>query len=75
MIASNASSSALKTRAGPECFSMAGATALRFTTAPSGARLPRRTARPPVADQGSSTGRITAVFLFSAFFTASSRIP
>ena len=36
--------------AGPECFSISGATALRFTTPLSGAMFPVRTAMPPVSE-------------------------
>ena len=39
-MASQASSSLLNTRAGPECLYISGAQALRFTTPQSGARLP-----------------------------------
>ncbi len=48
MMASFASSSESKTRARPSKTSIAGSTAPALTTAPSGARLPKRMARPPV---------------------------
>ena len=67
MMAAIASSSQSKTRAGPECWSISGATAERFTTQESGARLPRSTAMPPVLLYGFSTGRMTSGFLFTLF--------
>ena len=62
-----ASSSQSKTRAGPLCFNISGATALRFTTQDSGAMLPFRIAIPPVAEYGSSTGRMTSGSRFLAY--------
>ena len=41
------------------------AVAERFTTLPSGARLPRSTASPPVVLYGLSIGRITSGFRFT----------
>ena len=49
-IASIASSSLSNTFAGPLCLSIAGSTALFFTTAPSAAMLPLRIANPPVGE-------------------------
>ncbi len=56
--AANASSSRLKTRAGPRC--EVGVCAVIFTTAPSGARFPRRTTRPPSARSGRESGATTS---------------
>jgi len=67
LIAAIASSSESNTLAGPSCTSISGTTALRFTTEPSGARFPFKTARPPVFVYGLSTGLITSGFLFTAF--------
>ena len=61
-----ASSSLSKTRAGPSWTSILGATAERLTTDPSGARLPRSTAMPPVGEKGSSMGRMTELSLTRA---------
>ena len=47
MMASVAASSDSKTRAGPVCCRISGATTACLTTAPSGARLPKRMASPP----------------------------
>ena len=49
LIASTASSSLLNTFAGPEWTSISLSTAPSFTTDPSGARFPLRTAIPPVS--------------------------
>ena len=52
-----ASSSLSKTTAGPRCLSIVGLTPAVLTTAPSGARLPKRTARPPASPStGSRSG-------------------
>ena len=59
-IAAIASSSQSNTLAGPSCTSISSTTAERLTTEPSGARLPERTARPPVLLYGLSTGLITS---------------
>ena len=53
-----ASSSRSKTRAGPSWWTRSWPAS--FTTEPSGARLPRRIARPPVVLSGSSSGRTTS---------------
>ena len=66
--ASVASSSHSNTLAGPSCTSISGTTAERFTTLPSGARLPFRTARPPVSLYGLSIGRITSGLQVCAAF-------
>ncbi len=50
LIAAIASSSQSNTLAGPSCLSILSATALLFTTEPSGAMLPDNTARPPVTE-------------------------
>ena len=63
VMAAIASSSLLNTFAGPLCTSISLATALRFTTQRSGARLPLRTAMPPVSLYGWSMGRMMSVFL------------
>ena len=55
--AAMASSSDSKTRAGPSWWTRSWPES--FTTQPSGARLPRRMARPPVGLSGSSSGRTT----------------
>ena len=60
MIASTASSSLLKTFAGPECTNISGSTAPSLTTEPSGAKLPFNTAIPPVVYTGSLQGWITS---------------
>ena len=65
MMASVASSSLSKILAGPSCTSISSHTAERFTTLPSGARFPFRTASPPVSLYGSSMGRMTSGFRFS----------
>ena len=57
-MAAMASSSLSNTRAGPVWVSISGATALRFTTQPWGARLPQRICSPPVGEEGSSMGRM-----------------
>ena len=49
-MASQASSSLSKTRAGPRWRYMSGAQALRLTTPQSGARLPRMTLSPPMGE-------------------------
>lgn len=64
-MASSASSSQSNTRALPLWCIISGATALRLTTQPSGARLPLSTAMPPVLLYGSDTGRMTSVSLIS----------
>ena len=74
-IAATASASLSNTRAGPECTSISSATAPSLTTAPAGARLPKSTARPPVACHGSSTGRMTESSRTRAFATASPTVP
>ena len=51
-------SSLSNTRAGPRCSRRPWPTS--FTTQPSGERLPRRIASPPVGLSGRSTGRITS---------------
>src|SRR5437763_1537371 len=53
-------------RAGPQCRIIEGVTAPTFTTAPSGARLPKRIASPPRSLCGLSRGLITSGSLFSA---------
>ncbi len=65
-IASTASSSDPKILAGPACVSISGKTADCFTTAPSGARLPHRTARPPLGAYGFAISLITSGFVFCA---------
>ena len=63
-----ASLSSLNTRAGPVCFISSGAHALLFTTVPSGARFPKRTAIPPVGLNGFSIGRrISGLRFFTPF--------
>ena len=52
MIPSIAASWLSKTTAGPRCLRIAGVTPAVFTTAPSGASDPKRTARPPRAEWG-----------------------
>jgi hypothetical protein len=59
-MALKASSSELKTRAGPLCFSISSATAACLTIAPCGARFPLSTARPPVRCTGFFKVRMTA---------------
>ena len=66
-----ASSSQSNTLAGPLCCNISGTTADLLTTDPSGARLPLRTASPPVFVYGLSIGLITSGFLLTLFFTAS----
>ena len=66
LIAAIASSSQSNTLAGPSCTNISSTTAERFTTLPSGARLPFKTAKPPVGVYGLSIGRITSGFLFTA---------
>ena len=74
-IAATASASLSNTRAGPRCRSISSATAPSLTTAPAGARLPKSTARPPVACHGSSIGRMTVSSRTRAFATASPTVP
>ena len=70
-MAAIASSSQSNTLAGPVCTIISGTTAERFTTQPSGARFPLRTASPPFFIYGLSIGRMTSGFLFTAFFMLS----
>ncbi len=65
LIAAIASSSQSNTLAGPSCTIIESATAERFTTDPSGARFPLRTASPPVLLYGLSSGLITSGFLLT----------
>ena len=48
------------TTARPVCFSSVGVAADGFSTAPSGARLPRSTAMPPCGLNGVASGVITS---------------
>ena len=59
-----ASLSSLNTRADPVWFISSGAQAERFTTVPSGARFPNKTAIPPLSLNGFSIGRRISGFLF-----------
>ena len=66
MMALVASSSESNTRAGPRWTIISGATAAFLTTAPSGARLPKSRASPPVAEWAVCLLRITSL---SSVFT------
>ena len=63
------------TTARPRCRSSCGDAAEGFSTAPSGARLPRSTAMPPEAVSARSTGRITSSFQFRTSLTSSQTGP
>ena len=69
------SSSDSKTLAGPLWRNILSSTAPFFTTAPSGARLPLRTAMPPSDLYGSSRGLMTERSTTPRPATASRRVP
>ncbi len=60
-----------KTTARPRCTIRCADAAEGFSTAPSGARLPRSTAIPPEAVSAFSTGRITSAFQLRTSLTSS----